>query len=299
MDAMVEEYFGYLKYEKKVSFNTLESYQRDVSKFVAYLAENHLGTVIHCGHTVILDYMLCLQKQGKAASSISRNLASLRSMYRFFLKKHYVLSDPTENIHGMKAEKKLPQILTCQEVEILLDQPKCKDFKGYRDKAMLEILYATGMRVSELISLKMQDVNLDVGYINCVHHGQTRVIPIYSIAKSCIRDYIDRGRSKLPHIQDRDVLFLNQQGSQLTRQGFWKIIKYYKEQAGIRWEITPHTLRHSFAIHLLENGADLKSIQEMLGHTDISSTQLYAQIVKNKLLDVYGNTHPRAKIKGS
>ncbi len=294
---MVDEYLTYLEYDKKVALNTLESYRRDISQYETYLQREQIFNLKDGNHTIILNYLLFMQQQGKSVSSISRSLASLRSMYRFFVQKKYIREDPTEKIHGFKPEKKLPQILTCQEVEILLKQPQPKDFKGYRDKAMLEILYATGMRVTELISLRLSDINLSVGYINCSHRGNTRVIPIYTIAKNAIREYLDRGRSKLPEIIDKDILFLNQNGGQLSRQGFWKILKAYKKQAGIQREITPHTLRHSFAIHLLENGADLKSIQEMLGHIDISSTQMYAQIVKNKLLDVYGSAHPRAKIK--
>ena len=272
------------------------SYRRDILKYTEYIDGLNISCVNECSSTTVLDYLLAMQKQGKSASTISRNLASLRSLYRFLIQKHYMTSDPTKNIHGFKSEKKLPQILSSQEVEILLDQPKRKDFKGYRDSAMLELLYATGMRVSELISIKLSDLELDIGYINCTHHGQNRVIPIYAAAKEAIRLYIDKGRSKLPDIRDTDVLFLNQSGTMLSRQGFWKIIKHYKELAGIKKDITPHTLRHSFAIHLLENGADLKSIQEMLGHTDIASTQIYAKIVKNRLRDVYKKTHPRAKI---
>ena len=297
MELLLNEYLTYLEYDKKVAANTLASYRRDISKYVAYLEEQHIGGVSECNNTTILNYLHTMQKQGMAASSISRTLASLRSLYHFLMQKQYIKDDPTANIRGVKVEKRLPKILTYQEVEILLSQPQCKDFKGYRDRAMLEILYATGMRVSELIALRIGDVNLEVGYINCRHHGQIRVIPIYAMAKTAIREYLDRARCRLPKIQDKDILFLNLNGMQLTRQGFWKIIKRYKEQAGIQQEITPHTLRHSFAIHLLENGADLKSIQEMLGHSDISSTQMYAQIVKNKLLEVYGISHPRAKTK--
>ncbi len=297
MELLVTEYLTYLEFEKKVSLNTLESYRRDIKKYKKYLLDENISSIENCNRTTILNYLHTMQKQGMASSSISRSLASLRSLYHFLMLKKYITDDPTANIKGMKPEKRLPQILSCQEVEILLNQPQCKDFKGYRDRAMLELLYATGMRVTELISLRLSDVNIDVGYINCRHRDQVRVIPIYSIAKQAIREYIDRARSKLSIIQEKDILFLNHNGKQLTRQGFWKIIKSYKEQAGIEQEITPHTLRHSFAIHLLENGADLKSIQEMLGHIDISSTQMYAQIVKNKLLEVYGVSHPRAKIK--
>lgn len=295
MDAWMNEYFSYLEYEKQVSSNTLDSYKRDILQYAEYIKGEHLSRFDEASNTTILNYLLFMQKQGKASATISRNLASLRSMYRFFIRKHHLSSDPTENIHGFKAEKKLPEILSNQEVELLLDQPRCKDFKGYRDKAMLELLYATGMRVTELISLRLSDLNLSVGYINCEHHGQNRVIPIYTVAKDTIKAYLDHARSQLSSIEDEDILFLNLSGKQLTRQGFWKIIKHYKDSAGIKKEITPHTLRHSFAIHLLENGADLKSIQEMLGHMDIASTQIYAQIVKNRLQDVYQKAHPRAK----
>ena len=297
MNAWMDEYFTYLEYDKHVSANTLESYRRDILKFAEYIENQQVATLKDCNSTTVLDYLLSMQKQGKAASTISRNLAALRSLYHFLIQRRYLSSDPTENIHGFKTEKKLPQILTNQEVEILLEQPRCKDFKGYRDKAMLELLYATGIRVSELISLKISDLDLSVGYINCMHHGQNRVIPIYTVAKNAIKAYLEHGRSKLPKIQDKDILFLNLNGSMLTRQGFWKIIKHYKDLAGIKKDITPHTLRHSFAIHLLENGADLKSIQEMLGHADIASTQIYAQIVKSRLQDVYKKAHPRAKSK--
>ncbi|MBR5151914.1 MAG: site-specific tyrosine recombinase XerD [Clostridia bacterium] len=295
MDARMTEYFTYLEYEKRVSANTLDSYKRDIQQFKEYLDNQEHSGLYNCTNTTVLNYLLSIQKKGKSASTISRNLASLRSFYRFMIRKHYATEDPTENIHGFKAEKKLPQILSNQEVELLLEQPICKDFKGFRDKAMLELLYATGMRVSELLSITLSDLNLSVGYINCRYHGQNRVIPIYTVAKDAIRAYIDHGRSKLPEIHDKDVLFLNLNGSMLTRQGFWKIIKHYKTLAGIKKEITPHTLRHSFAIHLLENGADLRSIQEMLGHTDIASTQIYAQLAKSRLQTVYQNAHPRAK----
>jgi len=295
VDTRIAEYFNYLEYEKRVSANTLDSYKRDILQYAEYLKAQEISDLSVCTNTTVLNYLLSIQKQGKAAATISRNLASLRSIYQFLIRKRYLDNDPTENIHGFKAEKKLPQILSNQEVELLLEQPICKDFKGYRDKAMLELLYATGMRVSELLSIKLSDLNLSVGYINCRYHGQNRVIPIYTVAKDAIRAYIDNARSHLSEIRDKDILFLNLNGSMLTRQGFWKIIKHYQVLAGIKKEITPHTLRHSFAIHLLENGADLRSIQEMLGHTDIASTQIYAQLAKSRLQTVYQNAHPRAK----
>lgn len=185
MDVLIDEYLAYLESDKKVSANTLDSYRRDILKYSKYLEGQHIGCVRECSNTTILNYLLSMQKQGMASSTISRNLASLRSLYRFLLQKQYLADDPTQNIHGFKSEKKLPQILTSQEVEVLLEQPKCKDFKGYRDRAMLELLYATGMRVSELISLRISDLNLEVGFINCTHHGQERVIPIYSVGAGC------------------------------------------------------------------------------------------------------------------
>lgn len=297
MNSLTDEYFDYLEHEKQASANTLESYKRDIKKYTEYLTIQKNITVTQSNNTVVLDYLLSMQQQGKSTSTISRSLAALRSFYCYLLDRRLIDSNPTENIHGLKSERKIPQILTGQEVELLLEQPKCKDFKGFRDKAMLELLYATGMRVSELISLKLNDLDLSVGYINCTYHGQSRVIPIYAEAKHAIKSYVDHARSKLPMIQDEDILFLNLNGKMLTRQGFWKIIKHYKELANIKTELTPHTLRHSFAIHLLENGADLRSIQEMLGHSDIASTQIYAQIVKSRLQDVYKRAHPRAKSK--
>lgn len=295
MNAMIDEYFNYLEFDKRVSENTLLSYKRDIIKYTDYMDSLSLSITDGCSGTTVLDYLLSMQKQGKSASTVSRSLAALRSLYHFMLKRRYISSDPTENIHGIKAEKKLPSVLTEQEVERLLDQPGHKDFKGCRDSAMLELLYATGMRVSELISVKLSDLELNVGYINCMHNGQNRVIPIYSAAKDAIRLYMDKWRSRLPEIHDKEILFLNQNGYKLSRQGFWKIIKQYKVPAGIRGELTPHTLRHSFAIHLLEHGADLKSLQEMLGHSDIASMHIYERIIKNKLGDTYKKAHPRAR----
>ena len=297
MDPMIKEYLSYLSQVKKVSPNTLESYRRDILKYHDYMTKVQMRDLCAANRTIILDFLLTMQKQGMATSSILRMLASLRSLYRFLLQKQYISENPAEEIHGFKSEKKTPQILTDQEVERLLEQPVCKDFKGYRDCAMLELLYATGMRVSELISLKVSDVNLEIGYINCFHGGENRVIPIHTTARDKITAYLRHGRSKLPQIADDDILFLNLNGAMLTRQGFWKIMKYYQKKAKITTDITPHMLRRTFAIRFLENGADLKSIQSILGHKDIASTQFYAQIVKRKLADTYYRAHPRAKSK--
>ena len=296
MKTLIENYFEYLQNTKKASSNTMMSYKRDILKYAEYLEKNRIKIETTSG-TSVLEYLMGLQKSGMSASTVSRNLASIRSLYRFMQNKGMITQDPTTQLHSLKSEKKLPDVLTNEEVERLLSQPNASELKGCRDKAMLEILYATGMRVSEMIDLKLSDVDMNIGYINCNHGNKLRVIPIYSLAKKAVKDYIDGARSFLVKGSGEDTLFVNYNGSKMTRQGFWKIIKNYAKTAGIETPITPHTLRHSFATHLLENGADLKSIQEMLGHTDISSTQVYAQVVKKHLNDVYKSSHPRARKK--
>lgn len=294
MEALVQKFVHFLEKDKRLSLNTLQSYRRDIEQYIAYLNAINLRNISNTNKTTVIAYLLHLQKKGRATSTISRNLASIRSFYQYITKSKVIEQDPTSELESPKVEKKLPQILSTQEVELLLDQPKCVDLKGYRDKAMLELLYATGIRVSELISLNVSDVNLEMGFIRCNKGSRERVIPIGSIAVAAIQDYLDKARGLLIQKNDEKALFVNINGGRLTRQGFWKIIKLYKNQAKINKDITPHTLRHSFAAHLLENGADLRSIQEMLGHSDISSTQIYAQIAKNKIKEVYKKTHPRA-----
>jgi len=235
-----------------------------------------------------------LQKEGKATSTISRNLASIRSFYQYMVRTNVVEEDPTEGLESPKMEKKLPKILSVNEVNLLLEQPKCVDLKGYRDKAMLEILYATGIRVSELINLDIADVNVEMGFIKCRNAHKERIIPVGATACAALSEYLKQARNAMIHTDKETALFVNTNGGRLTRQGFWKIIKQYKNQAKISMDITPHTLRHSFATHLVENGADLRAIQEMLGHSDISSTQIYAQLANSKLKEVYQKTHPRA-----
>ncbi len=295
MKTLTEKYFMFLVETKNASNNTLLSYKRDINAFAEHMGQKSL-TVDAVSSTIILDYLMGLQKDGKSASTVSRNLASIRSFYRFLQNKGIVSQDPTTNIHSLKAEKKLPEVLTSEEVERLLNQPDVREPKGCRDKAMLELLYATGVRVTEMIELKMSDVDMDVGYINCNQGKKQRVLPIYSIAKKAVKNYIDDARPRLlKYDTEAECLFLNCNGGKITRQGFWKIIKQYAVAANIKKDITPHTLRHSFATHLLENGADLKSIQEMLGHSDISSTQIYTSVVKKQLNDVYRKAHPRAR----
>ncbi|HHV29151.1 site-specific tyrosine recombinase XerD [Acetivibrio mesophilus] len=294
MEDLVLDFLDFLKNDKRLSLNTLQSYKRDIEQYITYLKDMKIQIIANTNKTTVIAYLLHLQKKGRATSTISRNLASIRSFYQYLTKKGIISQDPTENLESPKVEKKLPQILSTKEVELLLDQPKCDDLKGYRDKAMLELLYATGIRVSELISLDLSDVNLEMQFIRCNKGSRERIIPIGSLSVSALSEYLSKSRNLLIQRADETALFVNVNGKRLTRQGFWKIIKQYKNQAKISKDITPHTLRHSFAAHLLENGADLRSIQEMLGHSDISSTQVYAQLAKNRIKEIYKKTHPRA-----
>lgn len=294
MESHVETFIIFLERDKRLSLNTLQSYKRDIEQYITYLKDINVTNITNTNKTTVIAYLLHLQKKGRATSTISRNLASIRSFYQFLHKKKLIELDPTSELESPKVEKKMPQILSTQEVELLLDQPKCLDLKGIRDKAMLELLYATGIRVSELISLNLNDINLDLGFILCNKGTRERTIPIGTISIAAVHEYLNKSRNFLIQVADEKALFVNINGKRLTRQGFWKIIKHYKNQANISKDITPHTLRHSFAAHLLENGADLRSIQEMLGHSDISSTQIYAQMAKNKIKEIYKKTHPRA-----
>jgi integrase/recombinase XerD len=294
METLVQKFIHFLERDKRLSLNTLQSYRRDIEQYVSYLSDLNRNNISNTNKTTVIAYLLHLQKKGRATSTISRNLASIRSFYQYISKSKIIDHDPTTELESPKVEKKLPQILSTQEVELLLEQPKCVDLKGYRDKAMLELLYATGIRVSELISLDVLDINLEMGFIKCNKGSRERMIPVGSMSIAALHDYLNKSRSLLIQTNEEKALFVNINGRRLTRQGFWKIIKQYKNLAKINKDITPHTLRHSFAAHLLENGADLRSIQEMLGHSDISSTQVYAQIAKNKIKEIYKKTHPRA-----
>ncbi len=290
---LVENFLDFLQKDKKLSDNTLQSYNRDIKLYCNYLDAHNLDAV-KADETELSTYLDSLKENGKAVSTVSRNLASLRSFYQYLHRTKVISDDPTLNLESPKIERKLPKVLSSEQVELLLEQPKCVDLKGYRDKAMLELVYATGIRVTELISLNMNDIDLDNGYIKCVGKNKERVIPIGSLAVNALKEYVDKSRSILLKDENDQALFVNVNGHRLTRQGFWKIIKQYKTQANIDVDITPHTLRHSFAVHLLENGAELRAIQEMLGHSDISSTQVYAQIEQNRIKDVYMKSHPRA-----
>ena len=294
MVNLVSAYESFLLNMKHASANTVASYMRDIRQFSAYLSEVEELPAESCDRDCICRYVQHLTNQGKSPATISRTIASLKSFYRFCVDSGLLAENPVHNIPQPKAEKKLPQILTGREVELLLEQPKCVDVKGYRDKAMLELLYATGMRVSEMIALNVSDVSLVGSFVKCENNDKFRIIPIYPAAVKALSAYLTDIRPKMVSDSSETALFVNLSGERMTRQGFWKIIKHYQETAQIDKDITPHTLRHSFAAHLLENGADLHSMQEMLGHSDISSTQIYTQVIKQNLKSVYNKYHPRA-----
>ena len=293
MEKQIKNFLECLENEKKVSKNTLQSYERDILQFESYLNEEKLNYAKITDED-IKEYLNHLQGIGKKTSSISRSLASIRSFYQYETRVKKVKINPTEGVQAPKVEKHAPCILSSQEVELLLEQPKDVDLKGTRDKAMLEFAYATGMRVTEMISLNVEDVNIDAATVVCKTGTKQRTIPLGSLSLKALKEYIEDARPILVRDDEEKALFVNINGRRLTRQGFWKIVKYYKEQAHITKDITPHVLRHSFATHLLQNGADLKSIQTMLGHSDISSTQVYMQFQDDSIKNIYRKAHPRA-----
>ena len=289
MDKVMTDYLNFLKNTKKSSDNTIQAYKRDLNLFLEYIKANNID-YLNVEYDDVQKYIEELKEEGRKASSISRRLATLRSFYGYLLKKKLIKSIPTNKVNTPKVEKKAPMILTSDEVEILLSQPKSDDLKGIRDKAMLEFAYATGMKVSEIINLDIKDVNLVDSYVVCNEGYSKRVVPLGRISKEALEEYLNNSRPYLLKTDDEKPLFVNVMGNRLTRQGFWKIIKQYQEQAHIDKEITPHVLRHSFATHLLQNGADMRAVQTMLGHTDIASTQVYMKLID----DQYKENHPRA-----
>ena len=293
MQKQIKNFLSFIENDKKVSQNTLQSYRRDIFQYETYIEENKIN-YLKIDEEGIQEYLKYMSDIGKKTSTISRSLASIRSFYQYLLRSKKVKKDPTEGIQSPKIEKRVPSVLTSQEVELLLEQPKNVDLKGIRDKAMLEFAYATGMKVTEIISLNIEDVNLEESYVVCKGKERTRNIPLGSLSLQALKDYIENSRNILIKDENIKALFVNTNGQRLTRQGFWKIVKYYKEQAHINKEITPHILRHSFATHLLQNGADLKAIQTMLGHSDISSTQIYMQFQDATIQNIYRKAHPRA-----
>ncbi len=293
MQKQVKNFLNFIENDKKVSQNTLQSYKRDILQYADYVEENRINYA-KVDEDGIKDYLQHMNEIGKKSSTISRSLASIRSFYQYLLRTKKVKRDPTEGIQSPKIEKRIPSVLTSQEVELLLEQPKNVDLKGIRDKAMLEFAYATGMKVTEIISLDLDDVNIEEGYVSCKGKDKSRNIPLGSLSLKALKDYTENSRNILIKDENVKALFVNTNGQRLTRQGFWKIVKYYKEQAHINKEITPHILRHSFATHLLQNGAELKAIQTMLGHSDISSTQIYMQFQDATIQNIYKKAHPRA-----
>lgn len=292
----INEFVDYLTNVKKSSTNTIASYHRDLNKLYNYLNSIEVTDINKITSTNLNSYVLLIEKQGMSTATVSRNIASIKAFFVFLLRKGDISEDPSEVLKPPKIEKKAPVILTTEEVNLLLEQPSGNAPKDIRDKAMLELLYATGIRVSELINLKLSDVNLSLDYIQCRDGNKDRVIPFTKETKIALEDYINTARVALC-TENQEYLFTNCQGSPMTRQGFWKIIKFYSGKAGIKKDITPHTIRHSFAMHLVNNGADLRAVQEMLGHSDISTTQVYVKANANsKLKEVYEKAHPRAKV---
>lgn len=296
MGDWVAEFISYLSAERGLALNTLESYGRDLRQYWEYLKSQEENAALdRASRAVIVAYLLELQRQGKATATIARRLAALKAFYQFMVRENHLVEDPTANLESPKLERRLPKVLTVSEVDRILSQPDLTTAGGVRDSAMLELLYATGIRVSELVHLDVNALDLEEGFIRCEGKGsKERMVPMGSVAVQSTRRYLERGRNRLVRDARESALFVNHHGRRLTRQGFWKIVKRYARRAEIDKEITPHTLRHSFATHLLENGADLRSVQEMLGHADISTTQIYTHLTQGRLKEVYAKAHPRA-----
>lgn len=292
---LISAYENYLTKVKQASANTVFSYMRDIRQFSVWLQNTEGTNVVDATQLNISDYLAYLEHEGRSGATVSRSLASLKNFYSYVVSSGFLEASPVSgDIHVERGEKKLPQILTGKEVELLLSQPACVDPKGFRDKAMLEVMYATGIRVSELIDLNVSNVNLELGVIKCNSSKKSRLIPLYPAALKALSVYLNEIRDTMLADPGEQALFVNVGGARMSRQGFWKILKHYQQTAHIDKDITPHTLRHSFAVHLLENGADLNSVQELMGHSDISSTQMYANLINNKLKSVYEKCHPKA-----
>lgn len=295
MHIVIRQFLDYLSIERGLAYNTLVSYQSDLSFFEQFCQEKGFDFIQQASKTFVLAYLLYLKREGFSSSTTSRRLAAIKSFYQYCVVEGIIPCDPTENIETSRREQKLPSVLSVNEINTLLNRPHGNTPGGLRDKAMLEIMYASGIRVSELVGLNISDVNLEEGFLRCLGKGgKERLVPIGNIAVQHLEAYILGGRGRLLKGKPSSALFLNRMGNRLTRQGFWKIIKKYTKECGMMKEITPHTFRHSFATHLLENGADLRSVQELLGHADISTTQIYTHLARGKIKEMYKKTHPRA-----
>ncbi|ADI01277.1 MAG TPA: site-specific tyrosine recombinase XerD [Syntrophothermus lipocalidus] len=296
MEEYLGLFIGYLNFERGLSENTLQAYRRDIGSFLVYCEkERGISDISQVKRHDVVDFLGWLLKGGRAYSSLARTLSALKSFFRFMQKERYILTNPTDNIESPQVVRRLPRVLSVSEVEKLLEQPNPVTVRGIRDRAMLELMYATGLRVSELLALQLEDINLVAGFVRCLGKGRKeRIVPVNKTSVFWVERYISRSRNHLVKSSLERTLFVNAKGKKLSRQGFWKILNGYARQAGIEKEIHPHTLRHSFATHLLENGADLRAVQEMLGHADISTTQIYTHLTKSRLREVYEKSHPRA-----
>ncbi|WP_158735244.1 site-specific tyrosine recombinase XerD [Alteribacillus sp. YIM 98480] len=295
MQHDVLDFLHYCQVEKGLSENTLSSYKRDLLNYISHLEKNYLNDIEQIERSHIVDFLFTLKESGRSASTIARTISSIRAFHQFLLRDQRLKKDPSELVEIPKGEKKLPDVLSGSEVEKLLSASEGVTAFDLRNKAMLELMYATGLRVTELCELEVGDIHLQMGFVHCIGKGnKERIIPLGKMAQEALEQYIHKGRSFLMKKKRHDVLFVNHHGNQLSRQGFWKILKSAAEKANIQKKLTPHTLRHSFATHLLENGADLRAVQEMLGHADISTTQIYTHVSNHKLKDVYIHFHPRA-----
>ena len=295
MQELVESFLNYLSVERSLSRNTILSYRRDLEKYIHYLKVSNINSLSQTARKNISDFMFGLKDSGLSAVSIARNLVAIKVLYRFLVRERILTTDPSSLLDSPKLWKKIPDVLSSLEVEALLEAPDLKTARGLRDKAILELMYATGLRVSEAVNLKTQDVNFDVGFLRCIGKGsKERIVPLGKESIQAIKKYLEEARPKLARGAGEDAfLFLSRLGKKISRQSFWKLIKHYAALARIKKNIRPHTLRHSFATHLLERGADLRSVQEMLGHADISTTQIYTHIDKNRLKMIHKNFHPR------
>ena len=295
MEALLDQFLNYLVVEKGLSLNTLESYSRDLNKYLDFLSEKGIKDISTTSDVTIVSFITALKKKRLSNRSIARNVTSIKMFYKFLTENHYITKNPALIIETAKGETKLPQVLSIAEVELLLQKPDRNTVRGLRDAALLELLYATGLRVSELVSLPVNNLNLEAGYLIAYGKGsKERLVPIGEVAQNAIREYLHKGRPALLRNSQSPYLFLTRNGKPFTRQGFWKLIKGYALSAGIQKNISPHTLRHSFASHLLERGADLRSVQMMLGHVDISTTQIYTQVTTERLKKIHNQYHPRS-----
>lgn len=296
MDRFLNDFINYLSSEKKMAMNSLQAYKRDVLEFGEMIREKQNISLSEASNTEVVAYLLKLKNDGKSAATVNRKVASLRAFYNYLTAQKIISDNPTTNIKSPKIERKSIEYLSIEEIENLLGKTD-RSVKGLRDKAILELLYATGIRVSEVVEMNIEDVNLRMGFVTCTgEHGKARIIPMGRPSRAAVEEYIYEVRPKFIREANNNekALFVNYSGNRLTRQGLWKLLKEYAKLAGIENRLTPQTLRNSFAVHMIQNGADLKSLQELLGHEDINATQIYLSVSKNRIKEVYDKAHPRA-----